>query len=51
MPYWFVDAKLRIIREDIVDEWESTFLEGGRVFFFAFMSLLFARRWVAHDVI
>ena len=51
MPSWLVDSEVKISRDDIVDESKSAFLEGGRVFYFAFVGFLFARRWVAHVVI
>ena len=51
MPSWLVDLGVKISREDVVDDSKSAFLEGGRVFYFAFVGFLFAGRWLAHVVI
>ena len=51
MSSWLVDSGVKIRKDDIVDESKSAFLEGGRVFYFAFVGFLFAPRLVAHVVI
>ena len=51
MPSWLVYSDVKISKDDIVDKSKSAYLEGARVFYFAFVGILFARRWVVHVVI